>query len=125
MIFESLIAAGFVAFAYEAVVKPHLVRRRIHALVDIGRVAALAKVAREDIHFVVLSSYRVMSSDSKWKWVRRYRVNFSYKDLSTLVDGQGNPFVDIGNIVEVDATTDRRQLEERLARHLLAWTGRT
>jgi hypothetical protein len=50
------------------------------------------------------------------RWTSGYRVDFAYRDLSTVVGGQRNPFVSIGETVEFDEGTDRRQLEEKLAK---------
>jgi hypothetical protein len=124
MFLESLIAIVAGAWVHQTFVGPRLARRRIITLVNIDRIASLASVDKMDIHFIVLGSYRVMRSDGSRKWVPRYRVNFSYKDLSTLGPGCANPFVSLGDTVEFDETSDRKRIEERLAGHLLAWTNR-
>lgn len=125
MFVEALLAIAAVGFVHVNIVHPRLVRRRIQALIDIDRIASLASVQKEDIRFIVLGSYRVMNSDSSGKWIPRYRVDFSYKDLSTLGPRNKNPFVGLGETVEFDETTDRRRIEERLAGHLLVWTNHT
>jgi hypothetical protein len=121
MMVELLLAVGIGILGYENGVLPRLQQKRIHALVDIKRVAKLANVAVVDIRATVIGTYHILVDGKR---SRGYRVNFSYCDISTLVGGRGNPFVDIARDVEVDEVMNRHQLEERLAESLLSWTNR-
>jgi hypothetical protein len=121
MYIELIVGALVGTFGWIEFVTPRLEQRRLHALVDTDRIAQIASVASGDIDFTLYDSYRVLSQSG---WTSRYRVQFFYRDLSILVDGHGNPNVDIGNQVEFDKETEMRALEEHIAQRVIEYQQR-
>jgi hypothetical protein len=121
MYIELIVGTLVGAFGWAEFVTPRLKRRSLRALVNTDRIAQIASVAGGDVDFTLYGSYRILSQSG---WTSRYRVQFYYRDLSILVDGHGNPNVDMGDPVEFDKETEMRALEQHIAQRVIEYRQR-